>query len=165
MSDPIPAAVTARLARTDDLGAIGRLYCLLEEEMAALRPTWPMAEGLPAPVATALAGLLEAGDWEVVIGQLDGVTVGFLAWRDEEMLPQAQDARIGSVRFIFTEAPARGVGIGEAMMTEFFAGTRRRGIDRFDAHVSPGHREAKNFFEANGFKARSIIMHRAAESA
>ena len=133
--------------------------------MTALRSTWPLADGLPAPVDEALAGLLAAVDWEVVVGHLDGVPVGFLAWRDEAMLPQAEGARLGSVRFIFTEPAARAVGVGEAMMTLFFEEARRRGINRFDAHVSPGHREAKNFFESNGFKARSIVMHRVDESA
>jgi hypothetical protein len=32
-------------------------------------------------------------------------------------------------------------------------------VDRFDAAVPPGHREAKNFFEQHGFSARSITMH------
>ena len=36
---------------------------------------------------------------------------------------------------------------------------RRQGLVRFDAHVLPGHRLAKNFFEAGGFSARSIVMH------
>jgi hypothetical protein len=36
---------------------------------------------------------------------------------------------------------------------------RDKGITKFDAHVLPGHRMAKNFFEAGGFAARSIIMH------
>ena len=30
----------------------------------------------------------------------------------------------------------------------------------FDVRVLPGHRLAKNFFEANGFSARLIVMHR-----
>jgi hypothetical protein len=36
---------------------------------------------------------------------------------------------------------------------------RGRGIHRFDAHVLPGHRLAKNFFEQGGFSARHIVMH------
>jgi hypothetical protein len=36
---------------------------------------------------------------------------------------------------------------------------RQRGISLFDAYVLPGHRLVKNFFEAGGFSARSIIMH------
>jgi hypothetical protein len=38
---------------------------------------------------------------------------------------------------------------------------RERGLRRFDAHVLPGHRLVKNFFEAGGFAARSITMHHA----
>jgi hypothetical protein len=36
---------------------------------------------------------------------------------------------------------------------------RALGIRLFDARVLPGHRLAKNFFEAGGFSARLIIMH------
>ena len=35
---------------------------------------------------------------------------------------------------------------------------RAEGISKFDAIVSPGHRNAKNFFESQGFKARRITM-------
>jgi hypothetical protein len=35
---------------------------------------------------------------------------------------------------------------------------RSTGHRWFDAHVLPGHRLAKNFFEAGGFSARFIIM-------
>jgi hypothetical protein len=46
------------------------------------------------------------------------------------------------------------------MMDAFMIDARARGITLFDAHVSPGHRESKNFFESHGFTARSIVMHR-----
>jgi hypothetical protein len=36
---------------------------------------------------------------------------------------------------------------------------RADGHRLFDAHVLPGHRLVKNFFESGGFAARSIIMH------
>ncbi len=160
MSERNAGAVTARPAGSDDVPQLLRLYRLLEGEMAALRPTWPVVDGLAEPADLSLAALLASPEWAVIAGSVDGVMVGFLAWRDETMLPQAEGARLGSVRFIFTEAEARGIGVGEAMMTEFLAAARQRHITRFDAHVSPGHREAKNFFESNGFKARSIVMHR-----
>ena len=137
-----------------------RLYDLLSAEMAALRPVWPLTDGLAAPTTTTFEAMLSAGDWSILIGALDGVAVGFLAWRDEPMLPQAGGERIGAVRYIFTEPAARTVGVGEAMMAAFLEAARARGIRRFDAHVSPGHRQAKNFFESNGFKARAIVMYR-----
>ncbi|MGA8040007.1 MAG: hypothetical protein WCA93_07860, partial [Acidimicrobiia bacterium] len=54
---------------------------------------------------------------------------------------------------------AREVAIGETMRDLAMEWLRQRGIRKFDAHVLPGHRLAKNFFEAGGFSARSIIMH------
>jgi GNAT superfamily N-acetyltransferase len=152
--------VAARAATPADLPELLRLYGELSAEMTALRPMWALSEALAAPEAEALGAMLASSDWTLIVGTLDGVAVGFLAWRDEPLLPQAEGARVAAIRYVFTESEARGVGIGEAMVADFFAGAERRGITRFDAHVSPGHRAAKNFFEANGFKARSIVMHR-----
>jgi L-amino acid N-acyltransferase YncA len=86
--------------------------------------------------------------------------VGFLLARDEELLPHADGRQVAAVRLIFTVADAREVGVGEAMIELFLTEAVERGIQEFDAHVSPGHRASKNFFESNGFKARSIVMHR-----
>ena len=77
----------------------------------------------------------------------------------DPLLPQAGGERIGVIDLLFTEPEARGVGVGEAMLTHGLASLRAAGIKRFDVSVLPGHRQAKNFFEAAGFKARSIIMH------
>lgn len=154
---------TARPAAAADLSELERLYHLLASEMGALRPVWPFTDGLAEPAADTLGGMLDAPDWTILLGLLEGVPVGFLAWRDEPMLPQAGGARIASVRFLFTESEARHVGVGEAMITLFLQQATTAGFHRFDAHVSPGHREAKNFFEANGFTARSIVMYRQGE--
>jgi ribosomal protein S18 acetylase RimI-like enzyme len=66
---------------------------------------------------------------------------------------------VGSIRLVFSHPDAREVGLAEAMREAAMEEFRRRDITRFDAHVLPGHRLAKNFFEAGGFSARSIIMH------
>ena len=50
--------------------------------------------------------------------------------------------------------------MAEAMVGMILADLQSRGLRRFDVRVLPGHRLAKNFFEANGFSARLIIMHR-----
>ena len=128
--------------------------------MEALRPVWPLTDGLDEPAGDALDRMLGAPEWRLILGLLDGAPVGFLAWRDEPMLPQAGGERIAAVRYLLTEPEARRVGVGEAMVSHYLDEAIRRGFRRFDAHVSPGHREAKNFFESNRFKARSIVMHR-----
>lgn len=139
---------------------IAELYRSLAAEMDSLRPLWSSAEGLRAPVPETLVDVLEGPPWWGYLGRVDGYPVGFLLARDEALLPQAGGSTVGSIRFIFTMREAREVGVGEAMMNAFEADAARRGVRLFDAHVSPGHRESKNFFESRGFTARSIVMHR-----
>ncbi|MGD2102389.1 MAG: hypothetical protein PVG83_09125, partial [Acidimicrobiia bacterium] len=71
----------------------------------------------------------------------------------------AGEDRIGAIRLIYVDHEAREVAVGEMMRDLVMALLRKRGITKFDAHVLPGHRLAKNFFEAGGFSARSIVMH------
>jgi len=152
--------IADRPATPADAPLVASLYAGLAEEMDALRPLWSKAEGIAEPVVDSLAVILDGPPWYGYVGELDGVPVGFLLARDEDLLPQAGGASVGAIRFIYTVAGAREVGVGEAMMAAYLRDATGRGIRLFDAHVSPGHRESKNFFESNGFSARSIVMHR-----
>ena len=95
----------------------------------------------------------------VLVGEIDGVIVGFLWATLEPMLERAAGRRIGRIRLIYTEPEARGVGVGHEMLEAVLAEMRPLGIANFDAPAGPGQRATKNFFEAHGFAARSIIMH------
>lgn len=158
---------TSRRATVNDIPHLVGLYRLLETEQAALRQMWPYADGLPEPVADSFRELLADdivdgdGDSLVVIGEVDGVPLGFAWCRSESLLPQGEGQRVAAIRLIHTVAEARGVGVGDAMITMVLDEFRQRGHRLFDAHVSPGHRHAKNFFESNGFSARLIVMHHA----
>ena len=152
--------VWSRPAAAEDLESLLPLYQGLEEEQTALRSMWRLADGLPEPMEAAFKEILDDDDSLLVIGFLDEVPLGFAWARSEELLPQANGARVAVIRLIHTESDARGIGIGEMMMDQIFGHFRARGVGRFDARVSPGHRNAKNFFEANGFKARLIVMSR-----
>lgn len=151
--------ITARAATSDDLADLHALYRGLEAEMVALHPMWPLADGLPEPVADALSAALDDPDAVLVVGTVEGIPFGFLLARVEKLLPQADGLRIGSIRLVYVDHPSREVGVGEAMLAFALAELRDKGLVRFDAHVLPGHRLVKNFFEAGGFAARSITMH------
>jgi len=151
--------VVARPADAADVPALMRLYRGLEVEMTALHPMWPLADGLAKPVESSFERLLGDPEALVVMGEIDGYPFGFAMARIEEILPQAAGERIGSIRLIYVEPEAREISLGEEMRDYLIDELRRRGISRFDAHVLPGHRLAKNFFEAGGFSARAIIMH------
>ncbi len=151
--------VTARPARREDLATLETLYRSLEEEMERLHTMWPVADGLDEPVREAFAQALENPDTVVLIGEIDGYPFGFLMATVERLLAQADGELVGAIRLIFVDPEAREVALGEEMRELVLGTLRERGITKFDAHVLPGHRLAKNFFEAGGFSARSIIMH------
>ena len=151
--------VIARPALAADFPALIRLYRGLETEMTALHPMWPLADGLAEPVESSFERLLVDPDVLLVMGEIDGYPFGFAMARIEEILPQAAGEKIGSIRLIYVEPEAREISLGEEMRDYLIDELRRRGMSRFDAHVLPGHRLAKNFFEAGGFSARAIIMH------
>ncbi len=151
--------IEARLATDDDIPVLVELYRDLEKEMLDLHTMWPLADGLAEPADGAFADALEDDDTLVVIGSVLDYPFGFLLARVESILPQADGEQIGSIRLVFVELEARQVAVGEAMRDLAMDLLRERGISKFDAHVLPGHRLAKNFFEAGGFSARSIVMH------
>ena len=142
-----------------DVDVLVSLYRGLEDEMVGLHRMWPVADGLDEPVEDSFTEALTDPDAYVVLGGIDGYPFGFIVARVEETLPQAGGEQIGAIRLIYVDHEAREVAVGEAMREEVLARLRERGITKFDAHVLPGHRLAKNFFESGGFSARSIVMH------
>lgn len=151
--------VTARLAESTDIPALETMYRALEREMESLHRMWPVADGLDEPVTGSLSEALGEDDTLVVIGEIEGYPFGFLLARVERLLAQADGELVGAIRLIYVDEEAREVALGEEMREMVLDVLRDRGITKFDAHVLPGHRLAKNFFEAGGFSARSIIMH------
>lgn len=151
--------VTARRAAEEDLATLESLYRALEDEMEALHPMWPVADGLDEPVVGSFRDALEEPDTVLLVGEIDDYPFGFLLARVERLLAQADGELVGAIRLIYVDQEAREIALGEEMRELALSLLRKRGITKFDAHVLPGHRLAKNFFEAGGFSARSIIMH------
>ncbi|HEY5891566.1 MAG TPA: hypothetical protein VIW94_12825 [Acidimicrobiia bacterium] len=151
--------ITVSFATAGDIDILIDLYRSLESEMTALHPMWPLADGLAEPVSDSMLQAIEGPDSFVIIGKAWEYPFGFLLGRIETMLPQAGGERLGSIRIVFVEEEARQIAIGEEMRGLALARFREMGLIKFDAHVLPGHRLAKNFFEAGGFSARSIVMH------
>ena len=151
--------LASRTASAHDLPCLVGFYRALEKEQLALRPLWDIAEGLPEPIDSAFSGAMDDDRTRLVIGELDGVPLGFCLATLDEMLPQADGQNVVTIRLIFTDPDARGVGIGHEIVSNIIDHFVERGVTNFDAKVSPGHRNAKNFFEAHGFSARLIVMH------
>lgn len=152
--------VTSRRATSDDIDTLIGLYRDLEREQSDIKKMWPLFDGLDEPFEESLRAILDDELSILMVGEIDGVPLGLLWARSEPMLSRADGERVGVIRLIYTEPEARGVGVAERMIRPVLDQLRESGHRRFDARVSPGHRHAKNFFEANGFAARLILMHR-----
>jgi len=153
--------IEARPATAEDIAALVAMYRDLEDEQGALRPLWPVADGLDEPVSQSFQHAIENPETLVLVGTIDDVPLGFLLARPQPLLSQGGGEEVGTVQLIHTDAAARGVGVGATMMEAAMLWMRGLGLRLFDAIVSPGHRAAKNFFEAQGFSARLIVMHHA----
>jgi GNAT superfamily N-acetyltransferase len=111
----------------------------------------------PAGLAGRMGHLVEDDDHLVLVGTVERAVCGFaLAHLDVG----GAGGSIGVLEGCYVEPAARGVGVGRLLLDSVIAWLGERGCSGVDGTALPGDREAKNFFEAAGFKARVLTMHR-----
>lgn len=93
----------------------------------------------------------------VLVGTVDEVVVGFALGRLDD---RGGHGRQGLLDACYVEPMARGVGVGRLLLDTVVAWLEGQGCLGVDGTALPGDRQAKNFFEAAGFKARMLTMHR-----
>ncbi len=149
----------ARAATAQDLLDVASLARAAIAELETMRggAVWRRFQGRPEPVDASLADALVDPHQEVVVGSIDGTTVGYGVVRVEGL---ADGGQLGVIEDLFVDPAARGVGVGEAMMEHVLAWCEGRECIGVDALALPGHRDTKNFFETFGLTARAIIVHR-----
>ncbi|MEM9033910.1 MAG: GNAT family N-acetyltransferase [Actinomycetota bacterium] len=150
--------LTARPAVTEDAPLLAALAAEAVDEQRDARggPIWSVRETRPAPYVESLATSLADEDELVIIGELDGTPLGYGAAHTEEL---RDGSRLGVISDLFVLADARGVGLGEEIMTPLVQWCRDRGCRGIDALALPGNRSTKNFFETFGFTARALVVH------
>jgi GNAT superfamily N-acetyltransferase len=150
---------SCRRASRDDVGELVRLAGLMREELTAMRDgqVWLARDARPDPLAEAFTALLDREDTLVVVGTIDDAPVGLGVVEIEQL--RTGDA-LGRISELYVEHGAREVGVGEAMARALMEFCVEKGCIGIDTFALPGHRAAKNFFEEQGFVARSITMHR-----
>lgn len=60
----------------------------------------------------------------------------------------------------FVEPDARGVGVGDALLTSITSWSEAAGCTDLDASALPGDRATKNFFEAHRMTSRLLVVSR-----
>ena len=150
---------SARSANANDVGRIGELAAELAAELTPTRggDVWSRREAPKVPYEQHYHALL-AHDLaaELAVGTIDSIVVGYGAVRVERL---RDDSQLGVIDELFVEVGAREVGVAEAIIDHLTAWCATAGCFGVDARALPGNRQAKNFFEAHGFVARSLTMH------
>lgn len=150
-------AVGVRRATTADVPAVVSYGELAQTTLADVRGgDILLAREAPAPSAATVTAWLTDDDALVLLGTLDDVIVGAISAR-VEVLEQGQ--RLAVVPLLMVEPEGRELGVGEDLLNEVIAWARTKKCASVDAYALPGERETKNFFEANGFKARLLTVH------
>lgn len=147
-----------RSAIPADVEALAALTAEAVDEQREARggPIWSVRETRPAPFGDTLAEAIADPDQLVMVGEIDGVPLGYGVARTEAL---RDGSTLGVIDDLFVVPGARGVGLGEAVMTPLVEWCRARGCRGIDALALPGNRETKNFFETFGFTARALIVH------
>ncbi len=110
----------------------------------------------PEPLANWLRDALSDPDRILLVGLLDNEVFGFAVAHVERW----RQLPVASVDMLHVAAPAREVGVGEAMLERVVRWASDRGASGVDAPALPGSRQTKGFFESHGFTARLLTMHR-----
>ncbi|QGG95278.1 GNAT family N-acetyltransferase [Actinomarinicola tropica] len=150
---------SARPARPEDLPRIAELAAAVIEELTPMRggEIWARQTARSLPVDGELASALDDPDQLLVVGEVDGTTIGYAAVRIERL---RDGGALAVLDDLYVEPDARGVGVGEAMMDQVVEWATAQGCIGIDSVALPGNRATKNFFESFGLVARAIVVHR-----
>jgi len=148
----------ARPAHEADIARVVELAAELRAELVPMRggELWAATLAAPEPLAQHYAALVAAPESTVIVGTIDEVVVGYGTARIDTL---RDGTRLAVVAEVFVELEARAVGVGEALLDALCTWCDEQRCDGIDAVALPGHRAAKNFFEAHGFVARLLTMH------
>ncbi|MEO1064050.1 MAG: GNAT family N-acetyltransferase [Actinomycetota bacterium] len=150
--------LTVRVAIEDDVEVLAQLATEAVDEQRDARggPVWSVRETRPAPYGPSLRDSIVDDEQLVVVGEIDGVIVGYGACHAEQL---RDGSTLGIIDDLFVLAGARGVSVGEEMMHLLVQWCRARRCRGIDALALPGNRSTKNFFETFGFTARALVVH------
>lgn len=153
-----------RIAAAKDTADLQRLFEQAVEEQESYRPGWRQEVGdLVSPVDLLdSANFSHSDDFHgrpCLVATIDDVPVGYCVLDIGYTNGSSRDGQLVlDLEQFFVEPDARRVGVGSLLLAAAARVGRLAGCIRCEMSVLPGHREAKNFCEQHGLKARSIRM-------
>jgi GNAT superfamily N-acetyltransferase len=138
-----------RAATSADADAIAWLERLSRSATESARGGHALLGERPA-VAPGWASRIDGRPGSVLVGVVEGVPLGYLAW--------SYDGKLAHIEHVFVHADARGLGIGDALLGAAMTAARGVGATAIEAEVLPGDREMKNLYERAGVVARKLVL-------
>ena len=166
--------IFVRTAHPSDIAQLVALTGEFYAEVGAEKggDIWLRRHQRPPPLERSLDATLDDPDTAVLLGMIDDVTLGFGVVRrsddptvaghstgDSTVRANDPPESIAVIEELFVTVPARGVGVGRALLDAIVEWAADQGCSGVDAVALPGARETKNFFEAAHFTARAIVVH------
>ena len=150
-----------RTAETGDLGRLIELVADYHTERTGRRGADLVRPGdglgaLPPATEASLAPYVSDGERAALLGTLDDWVAAVALCR----IDRGGGGRRGVLDVCFVEPGAREVGLGHLLLEHALDWFTVSGCEGVDGTALPGDREAKNFFESAGFKARRLVMHK-----
>ena len=154
------ASISSRPADADDLfflAASHRLgHSAVEDERGGRLDI--LLRGRPEPIEDSFSASLDDDANTVLVGEVNGMAVGYLALSIETLRSEELICRVTD---LWVHPEARGVGVGALLMRAGSAIATAHECVGIDARALPGDRVTKNFFESFGLVARAIEVHKA----
>jgi GNAT superfamily N-acetyltransferase len=148
-----------RLAGPDDVVRLVELYEAAVSELGTMRGGRVLLglNGRARPLAASFSRQLQGPGEQLVVGAVGGEVVGYGSCATR---PLPGPELLGVVEELYVAPRARRAGVGQAIAESLMSWCRSQGCTGVDASALPGSRAVKSFFEANGFTARLLVMHR-----
>jgi ribosomal protein S18 acetylase RimI-like enzyme len=153
---------TIRRAQKGDLPALGRLGALLVRGHHAFDPARFMAPlpNIEEGYAWFLGSQLDQPDAVIFVAERAGQVVGYVyAGMEPQSWKELRDAA-GFVHDVVVEEPARGAGIGNALVEEAARWLEAHGAPRVMLWTAQANGVAQRLFERMGFRRTMIEMTR-----
>lgn len=142
--------VTVRDATVADQEPLLWLCQQAQEELVAQRGGEDyLASVLPSDAAS-IEALLVDPLATVLVGEIEFETVAFALLRIEGVCAE--------LSILYSAIPARGIGVGTALLDEVHRRVAAAGATRLDSYALPGDRMTKNFFESHSMKSRLLVV-------